>query len=235
MFLLGHLVVGLIIGILLYWYFRDPVLIAASSIGSILPDLIDKPLGLFVFASAIGGRIYIHGLLFFLIVFVIGVLIWVYFHSFAGIAIALGVLSHQLLDTMWRHPINWYYPLFGPFSPDQLTTQENPSNYFFNSIIRELTNPSEWLMAVAIVLILIQILRSLGLLRYERLVTGITLILTGILAVCGVAILYCGAAGLFCLLTGWKDPLNNILAGMVIICVVVVVVVISSRKIVTTN
>lgn len=51
MLLFSHLLTGLIIGILLYWYFRDPVLIVASAIGSLLPDLIDKPIGIAVFAN----------------------------------------------------------------------------------------------------------------------------------------------------------------------------------------
>jgi hypothetical protein len=65
MLFFSHLLAGLTIGILLYWYFRDPILIVASAIGSILPDLIDKPAGILIFGSSIGGRIYLHGLLFF--------------------------------------------------------------------------------------------------------------------------------------------------------------------------
>ena len=217
MFIFSHLVAGLTIGIILYWYFRDPVLIVASAIGSIIPDIIDKAVGIIVFASAIGGRIYIHGILFFLVVLIVGLTIWWHFHSFAGVALALGILSHQILDAMWKKPVNWYYPFLGPFPPDY------NSNYLSKVFISELTNPSEWLFAGAVVLISIQILQFHGNIRHKRLISAITFVLTFILSISGIFMLYCGGFGLYCFLTGWKDPLNNILAGMVIIGVVAIV------------
>ena len=45
MFVLAHLLVGVLIGILLYLWRRERWLILAAAVGSILPDLIDKPLG----------------------------------------------------------------------------------------------------------------------------------------------------------------------------------------------
>jgi hypothetical protein len=217
MLFFSHLLAGLTIGILLYWYFRDPILIVASAIGSILPDLIDKPAGILVFGSSIGGRIYLHGLLFFFVVLVIGIAIWWYFHSFSGIALGLGILSHQLLDMMWKKPVNWYYPLLGPYTPVHYTSS------FIKGLMSELTNPSEWLFGLVVILILFQVLLNRGFLRHKRLFTIISLVLTGFLALSGTFILYCGWVGSICFFTGWKNPLNNIIAGMVIICVVAVV------------
>lgn len=233
MLLFSHLLTGLIIGILLYWYFRDPVLIVASAIGSLLPDLIDKPIGIAVFASAIGSRIYFHGLLFFLVVLVIGITIWWYFRSFSGIALALGILSHQILDMMWKFPVNWYYPFLGPYLPVHYPNSF-PVNFRMRLMV-ELTNPSEWVLGLVVILILIQLLLTRGTLRQKRIFFGISFLLTGILAVCGIFMLYCGGTGRFCFLTGWNDPLNNIIVGMVILCVVAVVVIISARKKITIN
>jgi hypothetical protein len=223
MFLFSHLLTGLIIGILLYWYFHDPILIIASAIGSILPDLIDKPAGILIFGSSIGGRIYLHALLVIFVVLVIGIAIWWYFRSFSGIAFGLGILSHQLLDMMWKKPVNWYYPFLGSY------TQVHYTNTFTKSLMTELTNPSEWLFGLVVILILIQVLMSRGIIRHERFFTAISLSLTGILALGGIILLFCGVAGRICFITSWKDPINNILAGFVIICISAVVVVISVR------
>ena len=102
MFVLAHLLVGILIGILLYLWRRERWLILAAAVGSILPDLIDKPLGQIVLAGSVNfGRIYFHSLIFLLAFIIAGVLIWWKYRSFIGIALALGVLSHQVLDRMW--------------------------------------------------------------------------------------------------------------------------------------
>jgi hypothetical protein len=43
------------------------------------------------------------------------------------------------------------------------------------------------------------------------------MVLTGIVVVCGIIILYCGVTGVHCILTGWDDPLDNALAGLLLI------------------
>jgi membrane-bound metal-dependent hydrolase YbcI (DUF457 family) len=222
MFLLGHLVAGLAIGTLLYLYFHDPILIAASAIGSILPDLIDKPIGLVLFASTIGyGRLFTHSLLFSIIILIIGIVIWWRFRSFVGIALYLGILSHQLLDSMWLEPVNWYYPLFGQFSKPAWTTEDDLS--ILSIGVKDLTSPSEWLFALAVILLLIQVLHVDDRLRQKRLFVVILFALTSILAICGIIVLYCGGANIFCSLTGWKGSLNNIFAGVLLTGVAIVI------------
>ena len=44
MLLMCHLFIGLIIGLVIFQYLKDRRVIVLAAIGSILPDLIDKPL-----------------------------------------------------------------------------------------------------------------------------------------------------------------------------------------------
>jgi membrane-bound metal-dependent hydrolase YbcI (DUF457 family) len=216
MLLLFHLFVGLIIGVFLYLWFRDAILIIAAAIGSILPDLFDKPVAIIVFGSTLGGRIYFHGLVFFFIVLVIGIIIWRYFHSFAGIALALGILSHQLLDAMWEMPVKWYYPFLGPYK------EVNYSNSFSKGLMTELTSPSEWLIAGVIILILIQVLRWRGSPTHKGIFSVLSIVLLGILMMGGIAMVYYGITGDSFFLTCVKDSFGSIPVGIILIGMVAV-------------
>jgi hypothetical protein len=213
--ILCHLAAGIVIGILLFWYFRDPILIVAAAIGSILPDLIDKPLGYIVFEATLDyGRIYAHTVLFFLVVLVIGLLVWYRYRSFVGVALALGVLSHDLLDAMWAEPANWYYPFLGPFQGRHV------ENFFLSGLTQELTNPSEWLFALAVLLILVCVLKAWEfsfIIRHGHIFFVLSLVLIVILAGAGLFILYAGFTGAFSILTGWTDQRDNVFAGIVMV------------------
>jgi hypothetical protein len=215
MYLFCHLAAGLIVGIALFWYFRDPVLIVAAALGGILPDLIDKPLGHIILKNTLDyGRIYGHGLVFFLVLFGIGLLVRYRYHSFAGIALALGVLSHQLLDLMWLEPANWYYPLLGPFQP------EYSGDFFIDGVLREVTNPSEWLFAAVVLVILIGVLASgrfACIERHPRLFTGVSAFLIALVTVAGVIILFSGGEGIGAVMTGLNNPADVLLAGGVMV------------------
>jgi hypothetical protein len=71
-------------------------------------------------------------------------------------ALALGVLSHQLLDLMWEEYWNWLWPFFGPFHGKMY------ENFFGCGFWREISNPSEWVFAAAILLVLVLIFRYRG-------------------------------------------------------------------------
>ncbi len=90
-------------------------------LGSILPDLIDKPLGyLFSAKHGIGGKSYGHSLLFLLLLFIISVVqqrkknrtpIWFLF---------IGTIAHDIADLMWHFPKIFFAPLYnwkGPTLP----------------------------------------------------------------------------------------------------------------------
>ena len=86
-------------------------------LGSLLPDIIDKPLGHVFFRESISsGRIFAHSLLFFLLVTAAGL----YAHRRNGstglLALSFGVLVHIASDQMWLMPVTLFWPLLGPFS-----------------------------------------------------------------------------------------------------------------------
>lgn len=83
-------------------------------IGSMLPDIIDKPVGLYLFRETFSsGRIFSHTLLFLVLVTVIGLTLrrnsgktWV-------LALSIGTLLHLMLDQMWQAPKTLFWPIFG--------------------------------------------------------------------------------------------------------------------------
>lgn len=104
--------------ILLFRYlFRDPgVDLRFLALGAVLSDLIDKPIGRIIWADQFQtGRIYGHTLVFFVLVLTAVML----FTSRGttprqrGVALAVGVMFHLLLDGMWVTPETLFWPLFG--------------------------------------------------------------------------------------------------------------------------
>jgi membrane-bound metal-dependent hydrolase YbcI (DUF457 family) len=143
MFIFFHLLTGLILGFLLGDIFHDRRWIIPCTIGAVLPDLIDKPLGHLILAGSIGyGRIYCHTLLFFFVMLITGLLVWHYLKSPVILALSIGIFSHGILDLLWLHLEIWFWPFMGPF-PAKL-----PEDYFFTLFNRELSNLSEIILAL---------------------------------------------------------------------------------------
>jgi inner membrane protein len=141
MYFLTHLLVGILLGILLAFIFRDTLLILPCAIGSILPDLIDKPVGILFFYQTIGsGRIYCHTLIFAALFLCIGTIVYLRYKrsGIVLIGIASGILTHQLLDAMWLSPVNWLWPALGPFIGN------SRHDYLWSTFWSEITNPAEW-------------------------------------------------------------------------------------------
>jgi inner membrane protein len=84
-------------------------------IGGLLPDIIDKPIGHFLFNQSFGnnGRIFSHTLLFALVWLLAG--LWYYRSTkkTSVLALSLGILVHLILDSMWDSPQTLFWPLFG--------------------------------------------------------------------------------------------------------------------------
>ncbi len=83
-------------------------------LGSILPDIIDKPLGHIILRDSLdNGRIYCHTLLFAIIISLAAFCLWKYKHKGWLFPVAFGVLMHLVLDEMWlmHHTLLW--PLYG--------------------------------------------------------------------------------------------------------------------------
>lgn len=185
MYVLLHLLAGVLIGLALTLVFRDRLVIVLAAVGSMLPDLIDKPLGHILLANTLDyGRIYGHTLLFICIFLIAGVVLSLRYQRVGPLLIALvaGILSHQVLDTMWAEPANWFWPVFGPFQGSA------PPGFITNAFFAEILNPSEWIAGLLALFLLITggVILLPGLFGYFRYVAvvgiffGTIAIITGI-------------------------------------------------------
>lgn len=117
MLLFGH--IGITLGIFFIFSHVVPQLKTIIDkrylvIGALLPDLIDKPLGMIVFASTISnGRMVSHTLLFSSILFLIGLYAYNKRSSIIIITLASGSFFHLMEDQMWNTPKTLFWPLLG--------------------------------------------------------------------------------------------------------------------------
>ena len=79
-------------------------------IGAILPDIIDKPLGLFNIGS---GRSISHTLLFLLIFTLLGLILYAARKWKRILVLAAGILAHLILDSMWQNTHTLFWPIYG--------------------------------------------------------------------------------------------------------------------------
>jgi len=105
-------------------------------LGSMFPDIIDKPLGMIIFAGSIAnGRVYTHTLFVNLILILIGAYLAkrkkpnFLFFSFCS-------CFHLVLDQMWLTPKTLFWPFFGWGFP-----KEDISYWWENIFQALLTNP----------------------------------------------------------------------------------------------
>ncbi len=83
-------------------------------VGSLLPDIIDKPLWLFTAAEIpFSGRGYTHSLLLNLALLIGGLVLIKYRKSWLLI-ISLSSFMHLILDQIWSSPVVLLWPLLGP-------------------------------------------------------------------------------------------------------------------------
>ncbi len=105
-------------------------------LGSVFPDIADKPVGMLIFANAIAnGRVYFHTLLVNLI------LLLVSFYLLKRkrpnfLIFSLASSFHLVLDRMWLSPTTFLWPLYGWGFP-----QDDISHWWQNMLNGLLTNP----------------------------------------------------------------------------------------------
>jgi len=89
-------------------------------LGSLLPDIIDKPIGRVFFRETFdSGRIFCHTLLFLILLSLIGLYIYRRRHKAWLLVISFGVFVHLILDGMWGDPDTLLWPLYGWTFPKQ--------------------------------------------------------------------------------------------------------------------
>lgn len=101
------------------------------AIGSVLPDIIDKPLGTILFGTS---RIFGHTLLFLLLLAVLAI----YLRDMRIASLCGGVFIHLGLDSMWASPATLLWPLLGLFPIE--------SNFslggYSKKVVLDLNNPN---------------------------------------------------------------------------------------------
>lgn len=85
--------------------------LAFLAIGSMLPDIIDKPLGTILFGTPSMGRIFAHTMLFLLVLAALAL----YLRDLRLASLCGGVIIHLGLDSMWNSPAILFWPLLGNF------------------------------------------------------------------------------------------------------------------------
>jgi membrane-bound metal-dependent hydrolase YbcI (DUF457 family) len=125
MFFFGH--IGITLGVfyfLSYLFSKNNFWAAVPYIlvGSLLPDIIDKPFGRIIFAEEIGsGRIFSHTLLFVTLLGFAG-----YYLYRQGqnnlLIVAAASFCHLLEDSMWNMPVVLFWPFLGwKFPRDEIS------------------------------------------------------------------------------------------------------------------
>ena len=90
--------------------------LACLALGSMLPDIIDKPLGLVLFGSPAMGRTMAHTLLFLAMLTALSLRL----RDIRAATLTWGVFIHFLLDGMYSFPQTLLWPLLGPFPSAEL-------------------------------------------------------------------------------------------------------------------
>jgi len=109
------------------------VSLAFLALGSMLPDIIDKPLGLIVFGSPNMGRIVAHTLLFLMLLSALSF----FSQDIRLFSLTWGVQIHLSLDFMWNSPKTFLWPLLGPFPSAPLLDTMS----FLQMLLSGLKNP----------------------------------------------------------------------------------------------
>jgi len=92
-------------------------------LGSMFPDIVDKPLGMLIFPDLIAnGRIYTHTLLVNLILVVAGIYLFKRKKP-CFLFFSLSSMFHLILDRMWLTPQTLFWPLYGwGFSKEDISS-----------------------------------------------------------------------------------------------------------------
>ncbi|MBN1856364.1 MAG: metal-dependent hydrolase [Dehalococcoidia bacterium] len=127
-------------------------------VGSLLPDIIDKPVGILFFPDVFGtGRLFCHALIFPLVLAIAGVVPYLKTGSNALFVLAYGSTMHLVLDSMWLKTSTLFWPitrLSFPALP--------PTDWLGNVFLTLLTNPSAYLPEIAGGILLVPVLLLLN-------------------------------------------------------------------------
>ena len=119
-------------------------------VGSLLPDIIDKPVGQFFFRETFSnGRIICHTLLFLILVTIAGIYLYRRHSKSWLLPFSFGTFTHLIFDQMWLTPHTLFWPLLG------LTFERSDISNWMPNIFRALlTDPVVYIPELVGVVIL---------------------------------------------------------------------------------
>jgi len=83
-------------------------------VGSLLPDIIDKPVGQFFFRDTFSnGRIFCHTLLFLVVITLVGLYLYRGHGKLWLLVFSFGTFTHLIFDQMWLESRTFLWPLYG--------------------------------------------------------------------------------------------------------------------------
>lgn len=126
-------------------------------VGSLLPDIIDKPVGYVFFRETFSsGRIFSHTLVFALLLGVMGVYVYRRYHRNWLATLATGSTMHLVLDRMWEDPHTLLWPLYGV-----AFRRDDPTGWVPGIVRGLFTEPGEYvpeLLGLAVLVLLVWVL-----------------------------------------------------------------------------
>jgi len=131
-------------------------------LGSMLPDIIDKPVGVYLFGGTFdNGRIFCHTLLSLLIVLSIGLYRYRRYAVTGMLALAFGCGTHLIFDEIWNTPRTLFWPILGASFPGK--DLDNYAGLMWDNLT---TKPSAYIPEIVGLIVLIPI--AYRLLRSRR-------------------------------------------------------------------
>jgi len=141
MFFFCHLFAGVVLGISFPATTRIRTAVMVAVLGTILPDLIDKPMEYLVFPGHFMlGQAFWHTLPAFLFLLGGALLVDLWYRDHLVLLLPAAVLLHQVMDITWMDPGTWLSPFLGPLPPCNCTT----GNYVGWGFLAEISSLSEW-------------------------------------------------------------------------------------------
>jgi inner membrane protein len=128
------------------------------AVASLLPDIIDKPLGLLLFPEALGtGRAFSHTAWFPLALLAAGLSLRASRAGPALLMLAFGSGMHLILDSMWLTPAVLLWPFLGP-----LPRGQGPDEWFATLARDFVTNPQSYVPEILGAILLLALLVSVA-------------------------------------------------------------------------
>jgi len=98
----------------LFYFMAKRIDIRILLVGSLLPDIIDKPVGQILLRDTLSsGRIFGHTLLFLIIISVAGILLYQRRRKNWLLVLSFGTFTHLIFDQMWLDLHTLFWPLLG--------------------------------------------------------------------------------------------------------------------------